>query len=97
MTDLTTLVQQKADLEAQIAAHKPVAISQVVALMQQLGLTWADFGMAPIAVAKPAFKRAVKYRDEQGHTWTGVGQRPRWLTARLKDGADLEQFRVKAG
>ena len=97
MTDLTKLITEKQDLEARIAAQKPAALAQVVTLMADLGLTWADFGVAPVASPKVTVKRAVKFRDEAGNTWTGVGQRPRWLTARLAAGADIEQFRVKAG
>ena len=96
MTTLTQLVQDRATLDAQIQAQKPLAVAQVMALMEQLGLTWADFGVTPMASPKPVVKRAVKYQDDAGHTWTGVGQRPRWLKHALDQGAELESFRVKA-
>ena len=35
---------------------------------------------------------APKYRDEQGNTWAGRGNRPRWLVAALKSGRKLQDF-----
>ena len=95
MSDLPTLFQQQQALQHQIAAQKMAAVAEVVATMERLGLTWADFGVAPIASARPAAKRKIKYRDDRGNTWTGVGQRPRWLVSALEAGADMEQFRVR--
>lgn len=48
------------------------------------------------AKAKPATKRVVpvKYRDSQGNTWTGRGNRPRWLVAALATGKKIEDFKV---
>jgi DNA-binding protein H-NS len=89
------LMIQKAMLDEQIKAHKPAAIGQVQALMTELGVTLEDLGGAKQRQAS-ASKRAVKYRDAAGNTWTGVGQRPRWLVAALQGGAQLEQFRVQA-
>jgi len=38
----------------------------------------------------------VKYRDRAGNTWAGRGAQPRWLRAKLKAGAKLKDFEVKA-
>lgn len=38
----------------------------------------------------------VKYRDDAGNTWTGRGNKPRWLVAALADGKKLEEYLVKA-
>jgi len=46
------------------------------------------------AVAKPA-ARAVKFRDEAGHTWGGIGKRPQWLRDALAAGKTLQDFAVK--
>ena len=37
---------------------------------------------------------APKYRDEQGNTWAGRGNRPRWLVEALKAGKKLEDFAI---
>lgn len=46
---------------------------------------------------KPASKRQAKthYRDENGHSWSGMGPQPRWLKEALSAGASLEQFAVQ--
>ncbi len=96
MTNLQDLLSQKTAVEQQIAALKPAAVEQVRNMMAVLGVTPADMGLAPVAAAgQKGSKRPVKYRDSQGNTWTGVGQRPRWLQAQLLAGATIEQFRVK--
>jgi DNA-binding protein H-NS len=41
-------------------------------------------------------KAPVKYRDRAGNTWAGRGAKPRWLVAKLKAGAKLKNFEVKA-
>lgn len=103
MTDLNALIAQRKALDAQIAAHKMESVARVCALMVELDVTGADLGIAlRPAPAAPApnnmvgKKRAVKFRDPAtGSTWTGVGQRPRWMQARLAGGASLEQYLIK--
>ena len=63
---------------------------------------------APKAVGKPAAKtrrksgkgkagavRAVKFRDETGRTWGGIGKRPQWLRDALAAGKTLQDFAVQ--
>jgi DNA-binding protein H-NS len=40
---------------------------------------------------------AAKYAnpDNPGETWTGRGRKPRWLNAKLQDGAKIEKFLIK--
>lgn len=48
--------------------------------------------------AKPRKTRgavAIKYRDENGNTWTGRGKTPRWLAEAEKAGAKRETFLIK--
>lgn len=95
MADLPHLLSEKQRLEAEIAAAKPQAVAAVFAYMEQLGVTLADMGAEPVIKRRGGTKRPVKYRDEKGNTWTGVGQRPRWLRAAMAAGATLEQFAVR--
>lgn len=92
MSDLDRLLSQRAELDRQIAAHKQEMVAQVRGVMAALGVTLADLGGV---VATPTVKRPIKYRDEKGNTWTGVGQRPRWLQQRILAGASLDDFKVK--
>jgi len=38
-----------------------------------------------------------KYRGPNGETWSGRGMTPRWLSAEIKGGADLEDFAIASG
>jgi DNA-binding protein H-NS len=42
-------------------------------------------------------KVAAKYAnpDDPAETWTGRGRKPRWLSAKLKDGDRIEKFLIK--
>jgi DNA-binding protein H-NS len=39
-------------------------------------------------------KVAIKYRDENGNTWTGRGKTPRWLAEAERGGKSREAFKV---
>jgi DNA-binding protein H-NS len=56
-------------------------------------------GRKPGKAAKKGPKRggkvAIKYRDDQGNTWTGRGKTPRWLSEAEKAGAKRDQFLIK--
>lgn len=72
-------------------------------------LTAADLGLSqrakPGPKAKPAAKRrkakaakapaVVKYRNDSGGTWGGIGKRPQWLRDAIASGKTLEDFAVK--
>jgi DNA-binding protein H-NS len=47
------------------------------------------------AVAKPPAK-AVKFRDDEGHTWGGIGKRPEWFKAALAAGKTPEDLLAKS-
>ena len=46
------------------------------------------------AAAKPAAK-AVKFKDDQGHTWGGMGKRPDWFKAALAEGKTPDDLLAK--
>lgn len=60
----------------------------------------------PKGKAKPAARtrkggagksaRPAKYRDDQGHVWSGIGKRPDWFKAALAAGKTPEDLLVKA-
>lgn len=94
MTDLNTLMAQRDAINAAIVEQRREAAAGIRAQMAQLGITIEDLGGVPRSARSTASKRPVKYRDANGNTWTGVGQRPRWVRAALLAGATLEQFAV---
>ena len=46
------------------------------------------------AVSKKPNKVAPKYRGPGGETWSGRGLRPRWLTAAIGQGQNLDEFLI---
>ena len=87
--------------------RKKPAIDKITAIMAEHGLTLADLqGAAPKSAtrgrkkgaAKPAAAKGkveAKFRDgATGATWTGRGNRPRWLVARIEEGKQLADFAV---
>ncbi|MEO7335518.1 MAG: H-NS histone family protein [Caldimonas sp.] len=38
---------------------------------------------------------AIRYRDAEGHQWTGHGKRPNWFKAAIESGKTLEELSVK--
>ena len=46
------------------------------------------------AAAKPAVK-PVKFKDDKGHTWGGIGKRPDWFKAALAAGKTPEDLLAK--
>ena len=89
-------------LQKQLAAaenNKAPAVRQVKALMKKLGVSVADLAdPSPEkrfkGVKKPAQKIAVKYRDENGNTWTGRGKTPRWMADAEKAGSKREKYLI---
>jgi len=85
-------------------------ITRIKSAIEHYGLTAKDLGLRGaragagsqrtarktlardvVAVRKPV---PVKYRDEEGHTWTGRGKRPNWFKAALEAGKSPEDFAV---
>ena len=89
-------------LQKQLAAaenNKAPAVRRVKALMKKLGVSLADLAHPSAekrvkGVKKPAQKVDVKYRDENGNTWTGRGKTPRWMVDAEKAGNKREKYLI---
>jgi len=104
MADLQELIRQKADLERQIAQlnsqGRQEAIDEIRKIMSEHALTADD--IASNVKTRKSTKLdgserkpvAAKYKDDQGHQWTGRGLKPKWLSAALASGRKLEDFAV---
>ena len=66
-----------------VAAVKPAARQKRAAAAPVAGKK------APKAAAKKS-ESQIKYRDEDGHTWTGHGKRPNWFKAAIEAGKKPE-------
>lgn len=58
------------------------------------GLTLADLQPAG-CFAPPPIQRAVCYRNAEGLTWDGQGERPAWLQRAVNAGQNAEFSRVE--
>ena len=70
----------------------------VYRLELQEQLTRLDGVGSPSDKRKSALKGrkvAPKYRGPNGETWSGRGNRPRWLVAALKGGKKLDRFLIR--
>lgn len=97
--------------EALKAKEVPGVIKRIKEAIAHYGLTAAEiFGpdapaSAKVAKAPPAptaakgkkSKGVVRYRDNTGRTWTGMGPKPQWLQAALAAGQSLDAFKVSGG
>ena len=102
-TPLSDLLNQKAELEKQIAEmqrqERTDAIAQVRTLMTQYGLSLADLAAKAtgpkVSGPRAGGKVAAKYRNlATGDSWSGRGLQPRWLKAALASGRKLSEFEV---
>jgi DNA-binding protein H-NS len=101
MSTLQELLAQKAEIDRQISdarrTERNDAVAKVRALMAEHGLTAADLvAKAPgPRTSTSGRKVAAKYRDPAtGQTWTGRGLKPKWLSAALESGKQLNDFAV---
>ena len=97
-----TLKAKITALQKQLAAaenNKAPAVRQVKALMKKLGVSMADLADSSVekrvkGVKKSSQKVAVKYRDENGNTWTGRGRTPIWIANAEKAGKKREEYLI---
>jgi DNA-binding protein H-NS len=95
VSDLSTMLKQKAELEAAIAKaqeeQREGALATIRSLMEQHGLSQADL----FRKSKKGFTVVAKYRNkETGESWSGRGLQPKWLRAALAAGKRLDDFTV---
>ena len=91
-------------LQKQLAAaenNKAPAVRRVKALMKKLGVSAADLVDPSVeqrvkSVKKSSQRVAFKYRDENGHTWTGRGKTPTWIVDAEKAGKNREEYLIQA-
>jgi len=101
---------QKLQAEAEAIKAKELdgVIARIRTAIEHYGITPDQlFGTVKKTKAKPAANKkaparksaakgrpvAIKYRDGE-NTWTGRGNKPRWLVARLAEGKQLTEFAV---
>jgi DNA-binding protein H-NS len=65
--------------------------------LRQLGLGAVSHNVKKMSHARRPYPQVFpKYRNpaEPSETWAGRGKKPRWLTAQLKSGKRIDDFRI---
>ncbi len=64
--------------------------------LRELGQSTADSAKKVSHARRPYPQVFPKYRNpaEPSETWAGRGKKPRWLTAQLKSGKQIDDFRI---
>ena len=102
MATLAELVKQREVLEEQIFAlqneDRSKAIAKVHDLMAEHGLSVADISgrakSTKLVSSGSRRKVEAKYRDMNGNSWSGRGLKPKWLTAALAAGKQIDDFAI---
>jgi DNA-binding protein H-NS len=81
-----------ATLNAKISAEKKVIEDRLAQLNGWFGVeqTRETPERRPYPTVFPKFRNP----EQPSETWTGRGKQPRWLTAQLKSGKPIEDFRI---
>ena len=105
MATYAELIAQAAALMEQAEAlrkeEKTAAIQQIRDIACEFDLTPEDLGFGPRKrkASRSAGEKSslpVKFRSPFGQQWSGRGRKPAWLAMALAQGANLEDYRVKA-
>ncbi|CAJ0789694.1 hypothetical protein LMG7141_02265 [Ralstonia condita] len=95
------IVQKISELQRQAdelrANEQAAVIAEIKQKIVEYGLTADDlgFGSKSSPVSKKAGRKVpVRYRDNNGNTWTGRGKRPGWLVKELSAGRKVEDFLI---
>jgi DNA-binding protein H-NS len=83
-------------VSAALARKIPAEKARLDQRLRQLGLGAVSHN-AKMSHARRSYPQVFpKYRNpaEPSETWAGRGKRPRWLTAQLKSGKQIDDFRI---
>ena len=91
---LAQLEAEAKELTTKKNAIRAEVLAELKADIALFAFTAADLFDTP-KTTKSKSAKDVKYRDENGNTWAGVGKRPNWLTEAMKSGKSQEDFKVE--
>ena len=92
---ISDLEQQKSALAQEIESHKKAMEAELKRIAASYGykLIRADASTSEKKSTKRKPAR-IKFRDNNGNTWTGRGMAPRWITAAEANGQSRDEFLV---
>lgn len=89
-TTLDELKAHREEVNTRIRELERQTLEEIQAKAQSLGFQLIRHGHQPEEPKRPA----VKYRDNDGNTWSGKGRRPEWVQRLLDEGGDVELYRI---
>jgi DNA-binding protein H-NS len=83
-------------VSAALARKIPAETARVNQRLRQLGLVAVSHNVKMSHARRPYPHVFPKYRNpaQPSETWAGRGKKPRWLTAQLKSGKQIDDFRI---
>jgi DNA-binding protein H-NS len=84
-------------VSAALARKIPAETAKLDQRLRQLGLGAVSHNVKKMSHARRPYPQVFpKYRNpaEPSETWAGRGKKPRWLTAQLKSGKQIDDFRI---
>jgi DNA-binding protein H-NS len=84
-------------VSAELARKIPAETARLDQRLRQLGLGAGAHNVKETSHARRPYPQVCpKYRNpaDPSETWTGRGKQPRWLTAQLKSGKQIDDFRI---
>jgi DNA-binding protein H-NS len=82
-----------ATLKAKIIAENKVLEDRLLQLSGRLRL--AQTSKTPERRSYPTVFPKFRNPEQPSETWTGRGKKPRWLTAQLESGKQINDFRIE--
>src|SRR6202040_3357035 len=82
---------------AALARKIPAETARLDQRLRQLGRGAVSHNVKKMSPARRPYPQVYpKYRNpaEPSETWAGRGKKPRWLTAQLKSGKQIDDFRI---
>ncbi len=92
---ISDLEQQQEAIAQKINEEKKAIDADLKRFAASYGYKLVRVDESKSSSEKPSRKPArIKYRDNDGNTWTGRGMTPRWLTAAEANGQSRDTFLV---
>lgn len=105
---MATYLELKAQAEklmqqAEEARKKEIAdvVADIKEKMAQYEITVADLGLEAAGGSKrgrkkvgPSSPAVVRYKNDKGETWSGMGRQPQWIKDAIEEGKSKEDFAV---
>jgi DNA-binding protein H-NS len=84
-------------VSSELACKIPAETARLDQRLRQLGLGAVSHNVNKMSHARRTYPQVFpKYRNpaEPFETWAGRGKKPRWLTAQIESGKQIDDFRI---